>query len=74
MTDEEIKRVIGRLEKEASLEWRKEVHISVAKAKPSVKFGYGLDLSRCIGCRKCVSACVRENNQSRTLKFTGFLC
>jgi len=66
MTDEEIKRVIGRLEKEASLEWRKEIHISAAKAKPGVKFGYGLDLSRCIGCRKCVSACVRENNQSRT--------
>ena len=66
MTDEEIKRVIGRLEKEASLEWRKEIHISASKPKPGVKFGYGLDLSRCIGCRKCVSACVRENNQSRT--------
>jgi molybdopterin-containing oxidoreductase family iron-sulfur binding subunit len=30
-----------------------------------VSFGYGLDLSRCIGCRRCVYACVRENNQSR---------
>lgn len=66
MTDEEIKRVIEKLEKEASLEWRKEIRISASKPKPGVKFGYGLDLSRCIGCRKCVSACVRENNQSRT--------
>jgi molybdopterin-containing oxidoreductase family iron-sulfur binding subunit len=30
-----------------------------------VLYGYGLDISRCIGCRKCVSACVDENNQSR---------
>jgi len=28
-------------------------------------FGYALDLSRCIGCRRCVHACVAENNQSR---------
>ena len=25
---------------------------------PGVEFGYGLDLSRCIGCRRCVYACV----------------
>jgi molybdopterin-containing oxidoreductase family iron-sulfur binding subunit len=30
-----------------------------------VLYGYGLDLSRCIGCRRCVYACVQENNQSR---------
>ncbi len=30
-----------------------------------VLFGYGLDLSRCVGCRRCVYACVHENNQSR---------
>ncbi|HCL81182.1 MAG TPA: 4Fe-4S ferredoxin, partial [Nitrospiraceae bacterium] len=66
MTEDEIKKVIGRLEKEASLEWKKDVRISAAKATPGVKFGYGLDLSRCIGCRKCVYACVSENNQSRS--------
>ncbi len=32
---------------------------------PGVIFGYALDLSRCIGCRRCVHACVKENNQSR---------
>ncbi|MBI5213085.1 MAG: 4Fe-4S dicluster domain-containing protein [Nitrospirae bacterium] len=66
MTEDEIKKVIARLEKEASLEWKKDIHISAAKATPGVKFGYGLDLSRCIGCRKCVYACVSENNQSRS--------
>jgi molybdopterin-containing oxidoreductase family iron-sulfur binding subunit len=33
--------------------------------REGVEFGYGLDISRCIGCRRCVYACVKENNQSR---------
>lgn len=65
MNEAEIKKVIERSEKEASIEWKKKITISTAKAIPDVKFGYGLDLSRCIGCRRCVYACVRENNQSR---------
>jgi molybdopterin-containing oxidoreductase family iron-sulfur binding subunit len=32
---------------------------------PGVLFAYALDISRCIGCRRCVYACVEENNQSR---------
>ena len=38
------------------------------KATPPIEgvlYGYGLDLSRCIGCRRCVYGCVAENNQSR---------
>ena len=30
-----------------------------------VEFAYALDISRCVGCRRCVYACVEENNQSR---------
>jgi len=37
----------------------------VRPAAPGVLWGYGLDLSRCIGCRRCVYGCVKENNQSR---------
>lgn len=66
MSDSEKKKVVERLEREASLEWKRDIHIGTAKAMPGVKFGYGLDLSRCIGCRRCVYACVNENNQSRT--------
>jgi Fe-S-cluster-containing dehydrogenase component len=43
----------------------REVSISALPAQAGVMFGYALDLSRCIGCRRCVYACVKENNQSR---------
>lgn len=66
MTGEEIKQTIERLKKEILRDFKKDVNISAAKALPNVKFGYGLDLSRCIGCRTCVYACVDENNQSRS--------
>jgi len=41
------------------------VNVSALPAQAGVVFGYALDLSRCIGCRRCVYACVKENNQSR---------
>lgn len=64
MNDAEIKTVIRRLEKECEEKYRKAVSIGNEKPLPGVQFGYGLDLSRCIGCRRCVYACVEENNQS----------
>ncbi len=36
------------------------------KPLPGVEFGYALNLTRCIGCRKCAHACLQENNQSRS--------
>ena len=44
----------------------KPVTVGVEPAIPGVEFGYALDISRCVGCRKCVYACVAENNQSRS--------
>ena len=41
------------------------VTVSDAQPLPGVEFAYALDISRCIGCRRCVYACVEENNQSR---------
>lgn len=32
---------------------------------PGVEFAYALNLSKCIGCRGCAKACVKENNQDR---------
>ena len=61
----DLKKVIARLEKENREKYGKSGTISTAPAMQGVEFAYGLDISRCIGCRRCVHACVKENNQSR---------
>jgi Fe-S-cluster-containing dehydrogenase component len=65
MTSDEKKRVITRLEEKYLRKYGKAFHISTESAAGGVLWGYGLDLSRCIGCRRCVYGCVKENNQSR---------
>ncbi|MBP2674800.1 MAG: 4Fe-4S ferredoxin iron-sulfur binding domain protein [Deltaproteobacteria bacterium] len=58
-------RVVARMEKEYAAEFGKPVKVAVTPPQEGVQYGYGLDLSRCIGCRRCVYGCVRENNPSR---------
>jgi molybdopterin-containing oxidoreductase family iron-sulfur binding subunit len=65
MNEDEIQTVLERMEKEYKEKYGNEFRIKHTKPLPGVLFGYGLDLSRCIGCRQCVYACVKENNQSR---------
>lgn len=65
MTEDEKKQVVRRLEEKYFKKYGKKVQISTQPAETGVLWGYGLDLSRCIGCRRCVYACVKENNQSR---------
>lgn len=65
MTKEQLQRTLARLEKEYSRTYGRDVTVSATPPIEGVKFGYGLDLSRCIGCRRCVYGCVQENNQSR---------
>ena len=61
----ELKDVLARMEKEYSKQYGKAVTVSATPPMEGVLFGYALDLSRCIGCRRCVYGCVEENNQSR---------
>ncbi|MFY9341814.1 MAG: 4Fe-4S dicluster domain-containing protein [Planctomycetota bacterium] len=65
MTDDEKKDLVEGLAKEHSERFGKPVTVGMEPPLPGVEFGYALDISRCIGCRKCVYACVDENNQSR---------
>ncbi len=65
MNDAEKKQVLSRLEQEYEEKYKKAIKVGAEPPMPGVLFGYGLDLSRCIGCRRCVYACVDENNQSK---------
>ena len=65
MTDEEKAQAKARLEKRYSKEYGKPVTVDTTPAKQGVLFGYALNIQKCIGCRRCVKACVQENNQSR---------
>lgn len=66
MSEEEKKEAVDRLEKRYSEEFGKKVTVDTTPAIDDVLFGYALNIQKCIGCRRCVKACVRENNQSRT--------
>jgi len=61
----DVRRMVTGWERKYSREYGKTVTVSEVGPMDGVKFGYGLDLSRCVGCRQCVFACVEENNQSR---------
>lgn len=65
MTDEQRRECIERLETRYTEEFGKKTTVSDAPALKGVLFGYALNIQKCIGCRTCVHACVKENNQSR---------
>ena len=57
--------ILEELEREYSERYSKNVTVDDTPAMEGVEFAYGLDIARCVGCRRCVYACVNENNQSR---------
>jgi len=65
LSKSDLNKVLRRLE--ASYEKKYGLKFTVSATAPidSTLFGYALDISRCIGCRRCVYGCVNENNQSR---------
>jgi molybdopterin-containing oxidoreductase family iron-sulfur binding subunit len=65
MSPGELEAALSRIAQK--VEDRFDVKPAVQDVKPldGVEFVYALNLSRCIGCRKCVHACVAENNLSR---------
>ncbi len=65
LTPEQVQRRLDEVRRECEERFGREVDVKSTKALEGVVFGYGLDLSRCVGCRRCVYACAKENNNSR---------
>lgn len=65
MTKEEIEEALARLQRSAKR--NRGVNLQVGNDPPmeNVLFGYALNISKCKGYRKCVYACVDENNITR---------
>lgn len=59
------KKVFARIAAEQKQRFGREVTISDPPPIDGVQFVYCISLSLCDGNRKCVEACVKENNQSR---------
>jgi len=57
--------ILEELEREYSQCYQREIEVADTPPMEGVEFAYGLDIARCVGCRRCVYACVHENNQSR---------
>lgn len=62
---EELRRILDALATKAAAEYGVRPEIRDTKPLDGVEFAYALNLSRCVGCRKCAHACLKENNQSR---------
>ena len=65
MTKDEMQAAIGRIERRVRREHGVEIKVGAEPPIPGVVFGYAINLSKCKGTRRCVEACVAENNQSR---------
>lgn len=65
MTPEEKQAALRRMEEKYTAQYGKKVTVKGTPAMENVLFGYALDLNRCVGCRRCVYACVNENNLPR---------
>jgi molybdopterin-containing oxidoreductase family iron-sulfur binding subunit len=57
--------LIARLEAETAQRYGAKVTISDFEPRENVQFAYALNLSVCIGCRRCAEACHEENNHDR---------
>ncbi|MEZ4459452.1 MAG: 4Fe-4S dicluster domain-containing protein [bacterium] len=66
LTPSDMERVLERLTHSTKEEYGADVTIKDVKPLDGVQYGYALNLSICIGCRKCAEACHKENNHDRT--------
>jgi molybdopterin-containing oxidoreductase family iron-sulfur binding subunit len=65
MTPEEVTAAVSRIERRAKRQHDLDITVGTEPPMEGVVFGYALNISKCKGVRKCVEACVAENNLSR---------
>jgi len=65
LTPGEKKVILERIAAEVREKYGVTPHLTAMPPLDGVQFAYALNIGRCIGCRKCVYACMNENNQSR---------
>lgn len=68
LSKDDLGRIIERLQAETKATYGAEVTIADPRPEEGVQFAYALNLSICVGCRKCAEACHRENNHDRPSK------
>lgn len=61
----DLERILQALAAKQEKEYGVRPNLRDIKPMDGVEFGYALNLTRCVGCRKCAHACLKENNQSR---------
>ncbi len=66
MDEADMRAALDRIRGEVHKRFDLEANVRDIRPRDGVEFVYALNLSRCVGCRKCVHACVEENNQSRS--------
>ena len=65
MSAEELQEALARIERQAQRNHGVEIQVGAEPPLEGVVFGYALNISKCKGTRRCVEACMAENNQSR---------
>lgn len=65
LSKEDLAVIMKRIETDVEKKTGVKAYVSDPKPIEGVEFAYALNLGRCIGCRKCVYACMKENNLSR---------
>ncbi|MCC6154074.1 MAG: 4Fe-4S dicluster domain-containing protein [Candidatus Hydrogenedentes bacterium] len=65
LTPDLLDQILRRIENEIARDYGAKVTVRDIQPMDGVQYGYALNLTRCNGNRKCVEACVKENNQTR---------
>ncbi len=65
LTRAEMAEILRHIEEKTKERTGVDVTVDDPRPQPGVKFAYALNLSICIGCRKCAEACHIENNHDR---------